>query len=132
MRNILKAYDSGLNYIVFSGEESPGCGVPKDSEEGKEIAAYLAEHPEAVQPEPLPPPPTDAQLEAQAEAQRQALFIDYDHAVSKCRRHIEEGDTSRDWPAMLAAWNAYGMALEALNDEPGWFRVTVWPTKPEI
>mgnify|MGYP001220282907 CR=1 FL=1 len=97
----------------------------------KQVQAWLAEG-HKVQPEPLPPPPTDAQLEAAAEAQRQARFAEYDKAVSKCRRHIDEGDMSRDWAADLSAWHSYAMALEALNDAPGWFRETVWPVKPEV
>ena len=95
----------------------------------EELKAYLLDHPDALQPEPLPPPPTDAQLEAAAESQRQARFAEYDTAVMRLKRAERLGDTTAT--ASIAQWDAYAIALQTLNDAPGWFRDTVWPTKPE-
>ena len=94
-----------------------------------EIEAYLIDHPEALQPEPLPPAPSDEQLKAAAEAQRQALFREYDTAIAMLTRAERLGDTTAS--AKIAAWDAYAVALQEINDEPEWFRSPAWPTKPE-
>lgn len=95
-----------------------------------EVEAYLLDHPDALQPEPLPPPPSDAQLEAAAESQRQALFAEYDTAIMRLKRAERLGNTGAT--ASIALWDTYAVALQELNDAPGWFRDTVWPTKPEV
>ena len=93
-----------------------------------DVQAYLLDHPDALQPEPLPPPPTDAQLEAQAETQRQARFAEYDTAIMRLKRAERLGDTTAT--ASIAQWDAYAVALQEINDAPGWYRDTVWPIKP--
>ena len=96
----------------------------------EELKAYLAEHPEALQDEPISPPPTDAELKARAEAQRQALFAEYDKKVLQYQREVRLGIAGAE--EKLAAWDAYAEALRAINDVEGWFRDPQWPQKPEI
>ena len=117
-------------YVVFATETGIGIHYKKDSDEGKEIAGYLAEHPEAVQPEPVPPPPTDAELEARAEAIRQALFAENDKPLIMYMRRLLAGDeTAR---AGFEACNAYAEALRVMNDTEGWYRNPQWPPKSEV
>ena len=123
-----KIYERLDTYVVFEFGKIGIC-YPKESDEGAEISAYLLDHPEVLQPEPIPPPPTDAQLEATAESQRQARFAEYDTAIMRLKRAERLGDTTAT--ASITQWDAYAVALQALNDEPGWYRDTVWPTKPE-
>jgi hypothetical protein len=92
------------------------------------VEVYLAEHPDALVPEPIPPAPTDSQLEAAAEAQRQARFAEYDTAIMRLKRAERMGDPTAT--AKIAQWDEYAVALQALNDVPGWFRDTVWPIVP--
>lgn len=96
----------------------------------EELQVYLAEFPESVQPEPLPPPPTDAQLESAAESQRQARFAEYDTAIMRLKRAERLGDPNAT--ASIAQWDGYAVALQVLNDSPGWFRDPQWPPKPEV
>ena len=124
------------NYAFLSDDPryhwqgNPYYVQPNDLDMIKLIDTYLLAHPDALQPEPLPPPPTDAQLEAVAESQRQALFREYDTAIMRLKRAERLGDLSAT--ASIAQWDAYAVALQEINDAPGWFRDTVWPTKPEV
>jgi len=122
-------YERPEVYVVFGSEIGVGYHYRKDSDEGKEIAAYLTEHPEALVPEPEPQPPSDAELEAKAEAQRQALFAEYDKHVLQYQREVRLGVAGG--AERLAAWDAYAEALRAMNDTEGWFRDPQWPEKPE-
>lgn len=106
------------------------CGFPNDPDGcHAKVEAYIIAHPDALVPEPLPPPPTDAQLEATAESQRQARFAEYNTAIMRLKRAERMGDPTAT--ASIAQWDEYAVALQALNDVPGWFRDTVWPVKPE-
>lgn len=118
--------------IVVDMENGTQCSINEAEypDAWKEVQAYLADHPEAVQPEPLPPTPTDAQLEAAAESQRQARFAEYDTAIMRLKRAERLGDPNAT--ANIARWDAYAVALQVLNDAPGWFKDTTWPTKPEV
>ena len=129
--NIDYVYDHNeTTYTVFEIGRIAGHFISKDSAEGQEVTAYLAEHPEALVPEPLPPPPTDAELEARAEAIRQALFAENDKPLIMYMRRLLAGDeTAR---AGFEACNAYAEALRAINDTEGWYRNPQWPTKPEV
>ena len=117
----LKVYLNG-NWCNINEAEYPDAW--------KQVQEYLADHPDAVQPEPAPPPPTDAQLESAAELQRQARFAEYDTAIMRLKRAERMGDPTAT--ASIAQWDEYAVALQALNDSAGWFRDTVWPTKPEV
>ena len=121
-------YTRESEFIVLDGQSIELCA--KDSAQGREISAYLAEHPEALQDEPFPPPPTDAELGARAEAQRQALFSEYDKKVLQYQREVRLGIAGAE--ARLAAWDAYAESLRAINDTEGWFRDPQWPVKPEV
>jgi len=111
---------NGSSYS-FSEESNPQAWA--------EVQAYLKDHPEALQPEPLPPPPTKEQLEELAESQRQACFAEYDLAVKKHTRWIALGLDADD--SMLQKWHEYARKLELVNDTPEWFIDTKWPDKPE-
>lgn len=129
--NIDYVYDHNkTTYTVFEIGRIAGHFIPKDSPEGQEVTAYLAEHPEALVPEPLPPPPSDAELEAKAEAQRQALFAEYDVKALQYQREVRLGIAGAE--ARLAAWDAYAEALRAINNVDGWYLNPQWPQKPEI
>lgn len=117
-------------YVVDGYHVCPKSIDPAGKYDIEELKAYLLDHPEALQPEPLPPPPTDAQLEAAAESQRQARFAEYDTAIMRLKRAERMGDPTAT--ASIAQWDEYAVALQALNDSAGWFRDTVWPTKPEV
>ena len=121
--------DNGITYVVDGYHVCPKDVDPAGKYDIEELKAYLLDHPDALIPEPLPPPPTDAQLEAVAEAQRQARFAEYDTTVMRLKRAERLGDTTAT--ASIAQWDIYAVALQTLNDEPGWYRDTVWPTKPE-
>lgn len=117
-------------FIVFR-DDVIGISVPKNSDEGKEIASYLLDHPEALQPEPLPPPPSPEQLEAQAEAQRQAYFAEYDKAIAILNNQVRRGSITQEvYDERLAAWDSFATALELVNDAESWYIDTVWPDKP--
>ena len=130
MFNPLKpVYKRNDQILVIENERGP-IAIDATYPEWDEVQNYLLDHPDALQPEPLPPPPTDAQLEAAAESQRQARFAEYDTAIMRLKRAERLGDTTAT--ASIAQWDAYAVALQALNDAPGWYCDTVWPTKPEV
>ncbi len=116
-------------YVVDGYHVCPKSIDPIGKYDIEELKAYILDHPEAVQPEPLPPPPSDAQLEATAEAQRQVLFAEYDKHVLQYQREVRLGLVGAE--DRLAAWDAYAEALRAVNDTEGWFRDPQWPEKPE-
>ena len=128
--NVEYIYKRDNCFVVFGVGYPAGYLVYQDDERYTEIEAYLAEHPEALVPEPLPPPPSDAELEAKAEATRQALFSEYDKKVLQYQREVRLGMTGAE--ARLAAWDAYAEALRVMNDTEGWYLNPQWPQKPEI
>jgi len=122
-------YQRTNEFVCFVEGIGIGIIVKADEPEYAEIQAYLAEHPEALQDEPLPPPPSDAELEAKAEATRQALFAENDKPLMMYMRRLLAGDeTAR---AGFEACNAYAESLRAINNIEGWFRDPQWPEKPE-
>ena len=127
--NIAYFYQRENEYVCFIEGMGIGIIVKTNEPEYAEIQAYIAEHPEAILPEPVPPPPSDMELEAKANAQRQKLFAEHDKKVLQYQREIRLGMTGAE--ARLAAWDAYAESLRAINDTEGWYRDPQWPLKPE-
>ena len=73
--------------------------------------------------------PSDEQLKSQAESTRQSLFAEYDLAIKMLERAQRLGDATA--AAKIAPWDEYAVALQAMNDEPDWYRNPQWPEKPE-
>jgi hypothetical protein len=127
--NIAYFYQRENSFVCVIAGIEIGIIIKADDLEYAEIQAYLAEHPEALQDEPLPPPPSDAELEAQAEATRQAFFAENDKKALQYQREVRLGVAGAE--EMLAAWDAYAEALRAVNDTEGWYKDPQWPEKPE-
>lgn len=130
MINIDYIYARDDCFVVFEVGYVAGYPVYSNDKRYAEIAAYLAEHPEALQDEPIPPPPTDTELGARAEATRQALFAEYDVKALQYQRKVRLGVAGG--AERLAAWDAYAEALRAVNDTEGWYKDPQWPQKPEV
>ena len=116
-------------YIEMYEKSGTGVFVYDNDPHYSEIEAYLEEYPESLLIEPPPAQPTDIQLEAQAEAQRQQLFANYDLAIKMLSRAQRLGDATA--AAKIVQWDEYAVALQAMNDEPDWYRNPQWPEKPE-
>jgi len=71
-------YERSEIFVVFDGPNGLGWHHPKDSLEGVEILAYLAEHPDALITEPLPPEPSPEELLRVEESQLLASLITTD------------------------------------------------------
>jgi len=78
------------SYQFGSGGSSYGLSV--DDPFNAEVQAYLAEHPEALVPEPVPPEPTAEELKAQRIAEIKAELAALD---VKSIRPMREGETVR-------------------------------------
>ena len=90
--SIYQVFDRGTDWCVFEYAGALGFPWPKGSEEGRVVEAYLAEHPEALVPEPVPPPPTIEQMKAQRIAEIKAQILALDAATI---RPMRAGETTR-------------------------------------
>ena len=71
-------YKRGDIYAVFENGSDMGPWIYPDNPRYAEVLAYLAEHPEALVPEPVPPPPTPEQLLSQEMQQLLAYLASTD------------------------------------------------------
>jgi hypothetical protein len=101
--NIHHVYERSDVFVVFAGESTVGLHYEKDSDEGKDIQAYLSEHPEALVDEPLPPRPTPEQVAAAEAARAELAEIEADKAFYRAfRKASEAGDMEPLKKAMQA------------------------------
>jgi len=86
---------SNGTYVITraeTGDLDYWCGFPDDPNGcHAEVQSYLAEHPEALVPEPVPPPPTPEQIKAQRIAQIKARLGEIDLETARPGRAVSLG-----------------------------------------
>jgi len=95
-----------------------------------EVESYLAEHPEALVPEPVPPPPTPEVLTSQARALRDARLAANDRQIIIASRAQRTGDPAAT--VRLAALDAYAVALCDWPESEGFPDLSTIPVTPII
>ena len=119
--DIAKAYKrKDGTYVVDGYHVCPKYIDPHGKYDIAEVEAYLAEHPEALIPEPVPPPPTEAELASSIRSQRDALM----------RANVDCYNAAR-WETMAEAdrdkVRAYRQALLDVTDQGTFPESVEWP-----
>lgn len=60
----------------------------------------------------------------------EARFAEYDTAIAMLTRAERLGDATAT--AKIAAWDAYAVKLQEVNDVPGWYKAPVSANKPGV
>jgi hypothetical protein len=106
---------------VFNVDTGYPHGFARDSNEGVEILAYLAKHPEALIDEPKPPEPTAEQKASSIRSQRNSLISQCDWTV------LADAPLST---SAKASWKTYRQALRDITLQDTFPNSVIWPIAP--
>lgn len=120
---ILAVYHTDSSNCLYKVlTDDPGnhpAGKPYPVKEGDplvaEVIAYLAEHPEALVPEPVPPPPSAEEIAAAARAHRDSLLAASDWTQLP------------DAPVDREAWATHRQKLRDIPSQKGFPENIAWP-----
>lgn len=119
-----KIYNTKRGYTINDGSYAvrPGTDITDEM-----VEAYLAEHKDALVPEPVPPAPTSEQLASSARSMRDAALVQYDRLSVQAMRAARRGEDGAD--ARIADLDAWADALCAWPEGEGFPDLKTMPEK---
>lgn len=78
-----------------------------------------------------PPPPTAEQLAAAALMKRDRLLRDAATRIAPLQDAVDLGVATEEEDAKLLAWKRYRVALNRIDQQPGYPSDVVWPDRPD-
>ncbi|WLW59810.1 tail fiber assembly protein [Achromobacter sp. PD1] len=126
----------------FYTREIHGDAIPEDAAEisdelyaslmggqsqGKMIVAGEDGHPILADP----PPPTAEQLATAALIKRDRLLRDAATRIAPLQDAVDLGVATEEEDAKLLAWKRYRVALNRIEQQPGYPSDFVWPERPD-
>lgn len=104
---INRVWEHGADYVVFEEGRPFGVIIGPSHERYALVKSYLAEHEDALVPEPVPPPPTPEELAARRRAEIMQQLIETDQKTIRPLRAVITGNPSDADRTRLEMLTAY-------------------------